>query len=110
MGQAIQERGDGRGVSGSLPSIVNRPIRCQRGGDAFSAPHDDLQEILGGAPRAWLSEAQAEDAGQSSRAAAAIATAIVQASGRLARVRKRTTQRVRVDAIMMLSKITQVTE
>ena len=46
--QAVERRGDGGGVAEQLPPVVDRPVRGEHRGGAFVAPHDELEQVLGG--------------------------------------------------------------
>jgi len=46
MEQAIEERGDGRGIAEELAPILHGPVRGDEGRGALIAAHDDLEEIL----------------------------------------------------------------
>jgi hypothetical protein len=51
MQEPIEQRGDRGGVAEQLAPVVDRSIGCQHRGRAFIAPHDQLEQILGG--RVW---------------------------------------------------------
>jgi hypothetical protein len=46
--QPIQEGGDGGGVAEELAPVLDGAVRGDERGGPFIAPHDDLEEILGG--------------------------------------------------------------
>ena len=47
MQQAIEERGDGGGVSEELAPIIDRTVRRQQRRRPFVAAHDQLEEVFG---------------------------------------------------------------
>jgi hypothetical protein len=51
MQQAIEECGDGCGISEKLAPIIDRAIRCQQRRGPFVAAHDQLEEVFGGGVR-----------------------------------------------------------
>ena len=48
MEQAVEERGDGRGVAEELAPVVDGAVRREDRGGALVASHDELEEVLGG--------------------------------------------------------------
>ena len=48
MEQAVEERGDGRGVAEELPPVLDGAIRGEDRGGTLVASHDELEEVLGG--------------------------------------------------------------
>ncbi len=64
--QPIEERGDGGRVAEQLAPVIDEPVRCQERGGPFIAPHDHLQEVLGGGVRE-LAQAEVADDEQRDR-------------------------------------------
>ena len=68
MEQAVEERGDGRGVAEELPPVLDGTIRGEDRGGPLVAAHDELEEVLGGGvgqlPHAEVVDDEQGDAGQ----------------------------------------------
>ena len=51
MEQAVEQRGDGGGVSEELSPVVDRPVRGEQRRGPLVAAHDQLEQVFGGGVR-----------------------------------------------------------